>query len=173
MASSDRHTRLKREKGKATVRALHLSELEAAGASRARALAEADKQLDRVARLLPDALSGGLSLSEIGRVAGVSRQTLYELRARYSDSDGDLRLAVLQSVAWMQPTTADEVAEHLGRDVGDVARTLSGFVSEDLLDVGHRRTEDGQEVEFDLTAAGASTLDNWVFIADLEPGEIP
>jgi hypothetical protein len=141
MTAPDRETRLKREKGKATVRALHLSELEAAGAARARAIAEADKQLDRVARLLPDALSGGLSLSEIGRVARVSRQTLYELRARYSDSDGDLRLAVLQSVAWMQPTTADEVAE--------------------------------QEVEFDLTAAGVSTLDNWVFIEDLEPGEIP
>ena len=158
MTAPDRESRLKREKGKATVRALHLSELEAAGAARARALAEADKQLDRVARLLSDALSGGLSLSEIGRVAGVSRQTLDELRARYSDSDGDLRLAVLQSVAWMQPTTADEVAEHLGRDVGDVA---------------HRRMEDGDEIEFDLTAAGASTLDNWVFIEDLEPGEIP
>lgn len=132
-----------------------------------------NRQLDRVARLLPDALSGGLSLSEIGRVAGVSRQTLHELRARYSDSEGDLRLAVLQSVAWMQPTTADEVAEHLGRDVGDVTGTLSDFVSEDLLDVGHRRTDDGEEVEFDLTVAGANTLDNWVFIEDLEPGEIP
>ncbi len=173
MATNEREGRLKREKGKATVRALHLSELEAAGSARARALAEADKQLDRVARLLPDALLGGLSLSEIGRVASVSRQTLYELRARYSDSDGDLRLAVLQSVAWMQPTTADEVAEHLGRDVGNVARMLSGFVSEDLLDVAHRRTEDGEEIEFDLTAAGASTLDNWVFLEDLEPGEIP
>jgi hypothetical protein len=57
MAAIDREARLKREKGKATVRALHLSELEAAGAARARALAEADKQLDRVARLLPDALT--------------------------------------------------------------------------------------------------------------------
>jgi chromosome segregation and condensation protein ScpB len=173
MPGADRETRLKREKGKASVRALHLSELEAAGAARARALAEADKQLDRVARLLPDALSGGLSLSEIGRVAGVSRQTLYELRARYSDLDGDLRLAVLQSVAWMQPVTVDELAEHLGRDAGDISRTLSGFVSDDFVDVGSRRTEDGEEVEFDLTAAGASTLDNWVFIEDLEPGEIP
>jgi len=112
-------------------------------------------------------------MSEIGRVAKVSRQTLYELRARYSDSEGDLRLAVLQSVAWMQPTTVDEVAEHLGRDAADVARTLSGFVSEDLVDLGHRLTEDGEEVEFDLTPAGVSTLDNWVFIEDLEPGEIP
>lgn len=173
MAAPNRETRLKREKGKASVRALHLSELSAAGEARARALAEAEKHLDRVARLLPDALSGGLSLSEIARVAGVSRQTLYELKARYSASDGDLRLAVLQSVAWMQPATAHEVAEHLGRDVGDVARMLSGFASEDLLDVAHRRMEDGDEIEFDLTAAGASTLDNWVCIEDLEPGEIP
>lgn len=173
MPTSDRDARLKREKGKATIRALHLSELAAAGAARARALAEADRQLDRVARLLHDALIGGLSLSEIGRVAKVSRQTLYELRARYSDLDGDLRLAVLQSVAWMQPVTVDELAEHLGRDAGDISRTVSGFVSEDFVDVGSRRTEDGDEVEFDLTAAGASTLENWVFIEDLEPGEIP
>jgi len=159
MTASDREARLKREKGKATVRALHLSELAAAGEARARALAEADKQLDRVARLLPDALSGGLSLSEIARVAGVSRQTLYELRVRYPGSDGDLKLAVLQSVAWMQPTTAGEVADHFGRDSGDIARTLSGFVSDDLVDVASRRTEDGEDVEFDLTATGASTLD--------------
>jgi DNA-binding MarR family transcriptional regulator len=112
-------------------------------------------------------------LSEIGRVAGVSRQTLYELRARCSDLDGDLRLAVLQSVAWMQPVTVDELAEHLGRDAGDISRTLSGLVSEDFVDVGSRRTEDRDEVEFDLAAAGASTLDNWVFIEDLEPGKIP
>jgi DNA-binding MarR family transcriptional regulator len=73
----------------------------------------------------------------------------------------------------MQPATADEIAKHLGRDSGDLSRTLSGFVSDDLVDVGSRRTEDGDEVEFDLTAAGASTLDNWVFMEDLEPGEIP
>lgn len=173
MATNERATRLKREKGKATVRALHLSELEGAGSARARALAEADKQLDRVARLLPDALRGGLSLSEIGRVARVSRQTLYELRARYLDSDGDLRLAVLQSVAWMQPATVDELAEHLGRNAGDISRTLSEFVSDDLVDVASRRTEDGEVIEFDLTAAGASKLDNWIFLEDLEPGEIP
>jgi predicted transcriptional regulator len=112
-------------------------------------------------------------LSEIARVAGVSRQTLYELRARYSDSDGDLRLAVLQSIAWMQPATAGEVAEHLGRDAGEIARTLSDFVSDDLVDVASRRTEDGEDVEFDLTATGSNTLDNWVFVEDLEPGEIP
>jgi len=173
MAHTDRAARLRREKGKATVRALHLSELEAAGRARARALAEADKQLDRVARLLPDAVGGGLSLSEIARVAGVSRQTLYELRARYSDSDGDLRLAVLQSVAWMQPATADEIANHLGRDAGDISRTLSDFVRKDLVDLGSRRTEDGEDVEFDLTLAGTSTLDNWIFLDDLEPGELP
>jgi hypothetical protein len=65
MAHTARAARLRREKGKATVRALHLSELESAGRARAGALAEAEKQLDRVARLLPDAVGGGLSLSEI------------------------------------------------------------------------------------------------------------
>ena len=173
MTDHDRQTRLKREKGKATVRALHLSELEAAGAARARALAEADKQLDRVARLLPDALSGGLSLSEIGRVAGVSRQTLYELRARYSDSDGDLRLAILQSVAWMQSVTVDELAKHLGRRHDDIVRTVDQFMREGLIDIWPRETEDGYVAEYDLTADGSHALEQWVFHEEREPGEIP
>lgn len=173
MAATDRRARLNREKGRALVRAVHLNALEAAGAARAEALAEADRQLDRVARLLPDALLGGLTLSEIARVAGVSRQTLYELRARYSDSDGDLRLAVLQSVAWMQPVTTDELAEHLGRDRGDIARTLKRLMSENFIDNEPRPTEDGAVAEYQLTPNGSHTLEHWVFLEEREPGEIP
>ena len=73
----------------ALVRGLHLSELQAAGAARAVALHQAELELDRVARLLPDALQAGISLAEIARVAGVSRPTLYELRARYGGSVRD------------------------------------------------------------------------------------
>ena len=84
------------------------------GAARELALLQAEQQLDRLARLLPNALAGGLSLAEISRVTGVSRPTLYELKARYDDSDADLRLAVLQAVARnpgrsteeLQPTSA-------------------------------------------------------------------
>jgi len=173
MATANRERRIKRESGKALVRAIHLNALEAAGLARAQALSVADTQLDRVARLLPDALSGGLTLSEIARVAGVSRQTLYELRARYSDSDGDLRLAVLQSVARMQSVTAGELVEHLGRDWDDIDRTLKQFMAEDLIDLEPRETEDGYEAEYDLTPNGSHTLEHWVFLEEHEPGEIP
>jgi transposase-like protein len=173
MTASGRATRVKREQGKALVRALNLSALEAAGAARAQALAEADRHLDRVARLLPDALRGGLTLSEIARVAGVSRQTLYELRARYSDSDGDLRLAVLQSVAWMQPVTADELAEHLVREHEDIVRLLDQFMREGVIDIWPRETEDGYVAEYDLTPDGSRTLEQWVFHEERKPGEIP
>jgi transposase-like protein len=173
MAASDRTRRFKREKGKALVRAVNLSALEAAGTARARALAEADSHLDEVARLLPDALRGGLTLSEIARVAGVSRQTLYDLRARYSDSDGDLRLAVLQSVAWMQSVTVDELAEHLGRGHDDIIRTLDQFMAEGLIEIWPRETEDGYVAEYDLTPDGSQTLEHWVFLEEREPGEIP
>ena len=173
MSATDRQERIKRERGKALVRALNLSALEAAGAARAQALAEAESHLDRVARLLPDALRGGLTLSEIARVAGVSRQTLYELRARYSDSDGDLRLAVLQSVAWMQSVTVDELAEHLGRAYDDVVGTINQFMGEGLIDIWPRQTEDGYVAEYDLTPDGSRTLEQWVFLEEHEPGEIP
>lgn len=173
MTPTDRAARLKREKGKALVRAVHLNALETAGAARAESLAEADRYLDRVARLLPDALRGGLSLSEIARVAGVSRQTLYELRARYSDSDGDLRLAVLQSIAWMQSVTVDELAENLGRGHGDIVRTLDQFMGDGLIDIWPRETEDGYVAEYDLTPDGSHTLEQWVFLEEHEPGEIP
>jgi DNA-binding MarR family transcriptional regulator len=173
MAPPDRETRLKRERGKALVRAVHLNALEDAGVARSNALAEADKHLDRVARLLPDALQAGLAMAEIARVAGVSRQTLYELRARYSDSDGDLRLAVLQSIAWMQPATADELVEHLGRDRDDIDRTLKQFMAEELVDLEPRETEDGYEAEYDLTPHGSHTLEHWVFHEEHEPGDVP
>jgi chromosome segregation and condensation protein ScpB len=173
MRPTERQTRLTRDKNRAAVRALHLSELEEAGARRSAALAEADAQLDRVARLLSGALRAGLTLAEIARVAGVSRPTLYELRARYSESDGDLRLGVLQSVAWLQPATADELAEHLGRDRGDISETLKQFMSEDLISLEPRETKDGAVAEYELTPNGSHTLEHWVFLEEREPGEIP
>ena len=83
-----REDTLRHEKGKALVRALHLSELVATSKAREVALHEAEAQFDRIARLLPDALKGGISMTEIARVTGISRPTLYELRARYGGSVG-------------------------------------------------------------------------------------
>jgi len=69
------------------------------GAQRAAALKAAEAQLERVARLLPNALGAGLSLTEISRLTDVSRPTLYQLRARQTAAEGNVRLAILQTVA--------------------------------------------------------------------------
>jgi hypothetical protein len=172
MTSKDREERLNREKGKALVRDLHESELRAAGAARAVALYEADQQLDRIARLLPDALEGGLSLTEVARITKVSRPTLYELRAKYGGSPGDLRLAVLQTVATRAPIWESEVVEHLGgRD--EAAGVLVSFWREGLLDIDppsddpDLRTGPGYE----MTAKGYETLENWTFALEVDGEE--
>jgi DNA-binding phage protein len=132
MEQTDRLTQVNREKGKTLVRAMHLSEFQAAGAARAVALHEADEQLDRIARALPDALNAGVPLAEIARSSGVSRQTLYELKARY-DPAGDIELAVLQSVATRQPTSVAELAQWLNRSSGDINPVVESFVKGGVL----------------------------------------
>lgn len=163
MSSEERRKAIEAEKGKALVRALHQSELEAAGARRAVALHAAETELDRIARRMPEALQAGLSMSDIARLTGLSRPTLYGLRARYG-SVGDLKLAVLQALAF-GPSTEREIAEDLGRPVQEVGLLVSDFFQRDWIDVdGRREYEDGtDEVEFGITAAGIETLENWTF----------
>lgn len=155
-ASSDDHGRI--EKGRALVRTLHLSELQTAGAARAVALHEADVQLDRVARLLPDALAGGLSLTEISRVTGVSRPTLYELRGRYSDSPGDLRLAVLQAIASRGTLTPDALYELLGGRSPERETIVRDLQEQDIIDF-----EFDDEAFYVLTPGGFALLEHWAF----------
>ena len=145
------------------VRGLHLSELQAAGAARAVALHQADVELDRVARLLPDALQAGISLAEIARVAGVSRPTLYELRARYGGTVGDMRLAVLQALATHGALSPDEVAERVGGDDEERARVLADYVDK-YVEVWP--DEDGNAA-YEITPNGLDLLEHWTF-QDLE-----
>lgn len=154
--ASEDHGRI--ERGRALVRSLHLSELQAAGAARAVALHDADVQLDRVARLLPDALSGGLSLTEISRVTGVSRPTLYELRGRYSDAPGDLRLAVLQAIASRGTLTPDALYEVLGGHSPERERIVGDLQEQDIIDF-----EFDDEAFYFLTSAGFALLEHWTF----------
>ncbi len=163
---------LKHEKGKALVRALHLSELSAAGDARALALHEAEQQLDRVARLLPDALEAGISMTEIARVTKISRPTLYELRGRYSGSVGDLRLAILQAVIASNAVTTDMLAERLGRPRQDISLVVDEFLHGELLreepeEVG----EDEWEQQLHLTLEGLRFLEHWQFEADVAGGQ--
>jgi len=165
--STRRSDNLRHEKGKALVRALHLSELEAAGSARALALHQADEQLDRVARLLPDALEGGISMSEIARSTGISRPTLYELRARYGGSVGDLRLAILQAVVTSKAVSIAGLAERLCRELSEIEGLVRAFEQEGVLEKDFARVDEDEYAEYlYLTESGLRTLEAWIFEAD-------
>lgn len=171
MAEHDRIDRIRQEQRRALVRGLHVSELEAAGNARKLALHEAEIQLDRIARLLPDALQGGLTLSEIARITDVSRPTLYQLRGRYGDA-GDLRLAVLQTVASNGEISFRELADLVGRDSKDTGAAAQQLIDEGLLNVdGVYDDEAGEAVAgVYLTPQGNAALENWDFAQDVIDG---
>jgi hypothetical protein len=171
MSSSARDLHIRREKGQALVRALHLSELQAAGTTRELALREAETQLDRIARLLPDALGSGISIAEVARITKVSRPTLYELRGRYSADRRDVTFAVLQTIMGRGPIDTGGVAEHLERPRDEIASVVKelmdrGEVDEDL-------NEDEPMMELFVTERGFDRVEAWDFddtAGDQEPG---
>jgi len=151
---------VEREKGKALVRAMHLSEIQAAGAARAAALHKADAQLDRVARALPAALAAGLSVAEISRSAGVSRQTVYELKARY-DMVGSTELAALQFLATRAPITLEGLVLGLDRPEGEVGQVVEQLLQGDLVQATVAPEEFGGDTYLGLTRAGMERLEQW------------
>ena len=162
--TTSRSDTFRRERGKALLRALHLSELELAGAARAFALHQADEQLDRIARLLPDALRNGISMTDIARVTGVSRPTLYELRGRYDRSIGDLRFSLLQAVATRQPVSVDELRTELGKS-GELDEVLAEFEKQGLIeyDVAPIGEQDEGLPVLLMAPYGYQTLEEWNF----------
>jgi DNA-binding phage protein len=160
MESADRVVQVQREQGKALVRTMHLTEIQAAGAARAAALHEADNELDRVARALAPALAAGLTLAEIARSAGVSRQTLYELKGRYGTAD-DLELAVLQVLATRAPMTLDELAGGVARELSDVKAVVDDLLDRrDVRWIGSEAPE-GEVEALQLTERGRNALQAW------------
>ena len=187
MSEVDRADRIRRKKGMGILRALHESELEAAGAARSGALRRADQELDRIARLIPDAVGAGLSMTEIGRLTGVSRPTLYELRARYSDAPRDLRIAVMQALMTRRNVPSGRHCRRSGRSVAEVRPIIDDFLAREwiaydfdgplsrlesdqtggvvLVDVG------GAETLLSVTLAGYEALERWRFDSDEGDGD--
>jgi DNA-binding MarR family transcriptional regulator len=165
MTRAERMAELRREQGKTLVRTMHLTELQAAGAARAAALHESEQHLDRIARVLPDALNAGISLAEIARNTGVSRQTLYELKARYGD--GDIHLAVLQAIATRQPVSIKELAEWLSRSSRDTKRIVDDYVNGGLVDWVIVPGDDSDDY-LCLNAVGSDYLAEWWSTRDPE-----
>ncbi len=171
MNDEDRWATMQREKGRGVVRALHLSELRAARAARELAIREADLQLERIARILPNALGAGITLSEVARVTGLSRPTLYQLKARYSDDDRDVVLGVFQTIANVGRATDASLAENLGRQVDEIEKVRKGFLDQGLLDEDFNDNPDDPAMEYWLTEAGFRALEEYRFEGDDGAGE--
>jgi hypothetical protein len=169
--SQKRPSRAQLEKTRAHVRALHLTELEKAGDARAAALAQADLELQRIATRLHDALDAGISLSEIARVTGISRPTLYELRGRHSDSPRDLTLALLQLIGTRGAVPVPNLSAVIGRPESEYSGVLESLINSDLIDYEIDEGPDGAEALYVLTAKGHGLLENWEFISEEEGRE--
>ncbi len=151
-----------REKARGALRALYLGEAASLGQRRSNALREAEEQLDKLARLLPNAVDAGIGIAELARAADVSRPTLYQLKARYSDDPGDLRLAVLQ--ATLRGGTAQEIADHLRRPVDEVDALLREFEETDWVGWDMETDKDGSHLmAWHLSLAGLKALEGWTF----------
>jgi len=171
MATEDRERRMRYEKGKGLLRAVHESELDAAGAARALALHEAEQQLDRIARRLRDALAAGLTVSEIARLTGVSRPTLYELRARYSADPRDLTFAVISVIGSRAGSIdASGVVAVLKRPAKEIGPLVRDLIDQDVVREDFNEKPDDPMMELFLTEKAFDLLEAWEFPqADDEP----
>jgi transposase-like protein len=168
MDDRKRQETLKREKGRAVVRALHLSELESAGRARVAALKQAEAELDRIARALPDALDAGLTISEVARLTGVSRPTLYELQHRYGD-DRNLWLGVMQVIANNGSVDSSAIAKRLSRPPKQVAKIVKELVEDGFVEEDFNEDPDYPAMECWLSDKGFAALEHFRF-ADDEDG---
>jgi DNA-binding MarR family transcriptional regulator len=132
--------------------------LEQAGSARDVALSQADAELDRIAELLPGALSAGLSLSEIARITGVSRPTLYELQRRRGGAR-DVDLELLVALAAAGPQSPTELSKSVGVSAARLRNTVERLVEKGWLE----RLEGPGGVRLATTQAGEAALDGWDF----------
>jgi len=166
MSDDSREAIQLRERAKAAARSVFLGELADLGRQRGEALQRAEDLADRIARVLPDALAAGIQLTEIGKVTGVSRPTLYSLRARYEVRPHGLHLAVIGALANGGRLHSDLV-EAIGEPVDDVLTQLErdGEIESRVIDIDE--PDDGQPpspvTAYELTRQGVGVLEDWAF----------
>jgi hypothetical protein len=102
-----------------------------------------------VARLLPNALQAGISITEIARVTGVSRPTLCELQGRYGGSLGEFALGRLQTIALRQPIGHEQLRLLFEeRDV--LAQVVVDFANGGLIELDVEQTRwEGNDIDAD------------------------
>jgi len=105
-----------------------------------------------------------LTLAEIGRIANVSRPTLYQLRGRYG-STADLRRALLDAVSERPVVAFDDLVNEIGRPRDELWAQLAGFVDTGSMEVEPIEGEEPQP-GFVLTKKGAALLEHLQFEDD-------
>lgn len=99
-----------------------------------------------------------MSMVHVGRVTGVSRPTLYELRAKYGEGAIDFNFTVLDTLARRGSMSISELKHRLGDSVGE---HLADFQRQDLLDVEPEPTADGYIGVVAITPQGLELLEHW------------
>jgi transcriptional regulator with XRE-family HTH domain len=98
-----------------------LQEIEAIGRSRKQSLSDAEDELERLAAFLSVATAAGIRQNEIAERAGVSRQTLVNLRneGRGGGHEGSLDLQAMVVLASQGPQTVASLTSSLPAVLGD------------------------------------------------------
>jgi AcrR family transcriptional regulator len=151
----------RRERARGSLRALYLGELADIGRRRQEALAEADRQLDRLLHLVLNAGDAGIGVAEIARMANVSRPTVYALLPRAKDNVRDMRLAVLQLT--LDGATARDISKAVRCPRDEVEAMLLDFERREWVVQKHPGTERREDPVWLLDAGGVDAIEEWDF----------
>ena len=134
-------------------------ELADIGRRRQEALAEADRQLDRLLHLVLNAGDAGIGVAaEIARMANVSRPTVYALLPRARDNVRDMRLAVLQLT--IDGATAREICKMVRCPRHEVEAMLD-FEQQQWVVQRHPGTGRREDPVWLLDAGGVDAIEEW------------
>jgi hypothetical protein len=84
----------------------------------------------------------------------------HQLRGRYTDTPGHLRVAVLQAVASLGVAPLDALVSSLGRPAGEFWSILAQFLDTGVMDVEPTEEEEPQPA-FALTPDGRMLIEHW------------
>jgi DNA-binding XRE family transcriptional regulator len=141
-----------------------LRELEVIGSRRKRLLSDADDELERLAAFLNVASAAGIRQNEIAERAGVSRQTLVNLRneGRGRGYDWNLDLEAMLALAFQGPQTVESLASLLPQVLGDeipIQAALDRLTSAGAAAwAGAAMSGDNRQDYFKLTPQGVEEL---------------
>lgn len=142
---------------------LHRNELSESGRRLMAGREETQRELRRIATILPAARYAGLTMAEISRLTGLSRPTLYSLEKRRGTGERDITIAILGALGGMGPQTSEQLAGVIKIAEDAVAEALAELAARELVAalVGYY-TPSSPTTFLMLTEAGAELLQTLV-----------